>query len=835
MFGGPALRVKGRIFVKQYIGYFHSQIKMLSRILLLLLCMVPIALRAQITSLQGSVVDSATGKKLPFVTILINHQSTSGTSSDSSGNFSLKSVQPITSVTFSYVGYRSKDVTFQSTDKASSLFIFLAPLYTELDDVTVISGENPANRIIKMAVKNRDQNNYGKLGSYAYKAYEKFVVTGIPPKHGAKDSLRKKLYRMLDGNHLLIMEAVIERKHLSPDLTKETVIAQKVSGLQSPDFTLLISEFQTTNFYEPYIDITTTDFVNPVSPGAWDKYFFNVEDTLYQGKDTVYVINYHPAKGKHFSSLKGVLEINTDGYAIQHVIATPSDTSLATVYTTIEHRYAKADSIHWFPTMLSVDLGFKKFIFNGLRLEMSGRMFIKDPVINPPLSSKEFDGVSIDILDDAAAIPEEYWHQNRLDTLTTKEVKTYAFMDSIGKKYRLDRRAKQFSALQDGHLRFPYVSIQIYNTIRFNPPERVRVGLGLETNSDFSRHYQLGAFAGYGIHDQRWKYGGFVLWKIYEPKNISLAFRTSINYEENGGVSFYQQDYWGSGTSARNYTISNFDLVDRKEVDFTARIRKYVNFQLTGYSTHRTVTNNYLFLDTSNGDAQVLNQFNFAGVRAAIRFSYKERVVESFEHYYLINQGYPTIWMQVTQGLKGVLGGDFSYTRYEARVNYSFNTKSFGITTLDIVGGLVDAVIPSSELFTGRSSYAAFGLYAPLSFQTMRSGEFLNDRYINIYVRQDFLSNVIQWGKFQPNFVLITSAGWGTLSHPEVHMNTSVKSMAKGYFESGIIANNLISKQFHGIVRFGVGAGVFYRYGAYAFTNQLDNLAFKGTFSYNFK
>ncbi len=59
--------------------------------------------------------------------------------------------------------------------------------------------------------------------------------------------------------------------------------------------------------------------------------------------------------------------------------------------------------------------------------------------------------------------------------------------------------------------------------------------------------------------------------------------------------------------------------------------------------------------------------------------------------------------------------------------------------------------------------------------------------------------------------------------------------MEKGYFESGIEANNLISKKFLGIVRMGVGIGVFYRYGAYAFTNQWNNLAFKGTFSYNFK
>ncbi len=805
------------------------------RLVFLLFMVCCLAAQAQITSIKGSVIDSATGEKLPFVTILINNTENQGASTDSIGNFAIKSQKPITSLRFSFVGYETRRYTFKPTDKTSGLLVELKPLEAQLNDITVLSGENPANRIIKTAVKNRDENNYAKLNSYSFTAYEKFDVTGIPPKGIVSDSLRTKLFRFMEGNHLLIMESVVERKHLEPGLTKETVIAQKVSGLQSPNFTLLVSELQTTNFYQPYIDITTTDFVNPVSPGAWDKYFFNVEDTLYRGNDTVYVVSYHPAKGKHFVSLKGILEINTDGYAIQHVTATPSDTSLATVFASIEQRYEKVDSVHWFPTMLSVNVGFKKFVFNGLRLEMAGKTYIKDVAINPPLTKKDFDGVEVDLLDDAAKKTNDYWIQNRMDTLTTKEIKTYAFIDSFGKKYHLDRKTAWLSAFQDGNLRFPYVSAEIYNIIRFNRIEQVRLGLGLETNSDFSHRYQIGAFAGYGVRDGIWKYGGFAKWKIYEPKNIVITAKASINYEENGGVNFFQQDYWGSGNSVRNYTITNFDLVDRKELDFTSRIRKYLNLQLSGYSTLRTVQNEYRFVDSSHGEPLLLSQFHFAGVRAAIRFSYKERVVESLEHYYWVNEGYPTLWLQVTQGIKGLFGSDYTYTKYEAMVTQSFSTKSFGITSIGVVTGIVQNIIPSSELFTGRSSYAVFGLYAPSSFQTMRSGEFLDDRYVSIFFRQDFLSNVIQWGKFQPNFVLITNLGWGTLSHPEVHLNTSTKSMEKGYFESGIIANNLISKQFLGIVRMGVGLGVFYRYGPYAFSNQVDNLAFKGTFSYNFK
>ena len=63
----------------------------------------------------------------------------------------------------------------------------------------------------------------------------------------------------------------------------------------------------------------------------------------------------------------------------------------------------------------------------------------------------------------------------------------------------------------------------------------------------------------------------------------------------------------------------------------------------------------------------------------------------------------------------------------------------------------------------------------------------------------------------------------------------SARSMDKGYFESGLMINNIFGKKFFGIARFSVGGGVFYRYGPYAFSNPLDNIAVKVSWSYNFK
>ncbi|MEO6169155.1 MAG: DUF5686 family protein [Chitinophagales bacterium] len=792
-------------------------------------------LKAQVTSLQGIVTDSSTHLPVPYVTIIINDNNTTGTSADSTGHYSIQSPKAITSLSLSFVGYRPLRIPILKTDKLASLNISMVPQLGELDNVTVLAGENPANRIIKAAVKNRDINNYANLNSYSYTAYEKFVLTGTPDSNRVADSLRIKLFNYMEQNHLLIMESVVERTHLEPDLTKEVVIAQKVSGLQNPNFTVLTSEFQTTNFYKPFINIATTDFVNPISPNSWDKYFFNIIDTAYSGKDTVFVMTYNPARGKHFTSLKGIIEINSDGYAIQRVVAEPSDASLATMYVKIEQQYRKADSIHWFISQINTDIGFKKFFFDGLKVRMTGTTRIKEAVINPPLTKKDFDGVGIDILPDAALKTNEYWESQRPDTLSMKEKTTYSMLDSVGKKNNFDNKLNMLSALQDGNLKLKYVSVQLYNVVKFNRQEGFRLGMGLETNSDLMRKYKIGAFAGYGLRDQVWKYGGFFEWKLYYPKNIKLTLNYSMSYEESGGTDYYQGSYWGNNENYRNYTINNFDFVQRKEIAFTSRVRKYVNTEITTFDVRKDPTNDYQFVNTHSGEPVVQDEFDFAGVKAAVRFSYKERIVESLDRYYWINMGYPTVWLQVTQGINGFINGDFTYTKYETKFNYSFPTKSLGITTLTLEGGWVNHAIPATDLFSGRSSYSPLGLFSANSFQTMRSNEFISSGFASVFFRQDFQSNVIRWGKFQPNFVFVTNIGWGTLSNPEVHLNTTAKSMDKGYFESGLMINNIVGKKFFGIARLSAGGGLFYRYGPYAFSNPFDNLAVKVSWSYNFK
>jgi hypothetical protein len=92
-------------------------------------------------------------------------------------------------------------------------------------------------------------------------------------------------------------------------------------------------------------------------------------------------------------------------------------------------------------------------------------------------------------------------------------------------------------------------------------------------------------------------------------------------------------------------------------------------------------------------------------------------------------------------------------------------------------------------------------------------------------VQQDLGKRLLRTKFFKPDVVLVTNLGYGNLKQPLPDLIVpQVKTMNKGFFESGLMLNNVISSALSGI-----GVGAFYRYGAYSLPKRKDNLKFKMT------
>ena len=108
------------------------------------------------------------------------------------------------------------------------------------------------------------------------------------------------------------------------------------------------------------------------------------------------------------------------------------------------------------------------------------------------------------------------------------------------------------------------------------------------------------------------------------------------------------------------------------------------------------------------------------------------------------------------------------------------------------------------------------------AFETMLPYEFFSDKYINIHFRHSFGSLLLKVKKFEPEFIVTSSVGFGSLAHPDLHGGVAFKTMENGYYESGLIINNILKFNFSS---FGVGA--YYRYGPYQLPEVSDNFSVK--------
>ncbi len=390
--------------------------------------------------LKGNIRNDATNQPLAFVNIRINEGRYGGTS-DIDGNFSLSSPQPFNSLHFTYVGFEPMQISLEPSPEFLNIRLF--PSEVLLDEVTILPGENPAHRIINNVLKNRDINNPEKMNSFSYKAYDKMVFTidsanAIPlQKEGPiVDSVSKnRAINFVEQRDFFLMETVTERSFLSPGLSRENVLATRISGLRNPILLFLISQLQSTSFYDEQIRIGDKNYINPISSGSTRKYLFLLEEETLAGKnDTIFTISYRPFKNTNFDGLKGVMMIHSDGWAIQNVMAEPNR-SEAGFGIKIQQLYEKLEDKQWFPVQLNTDLVFNSITANDGQFTYpfigKGKSYLYDIQLNPELDKRQFNKFAIEVEPNAADLTEATCEAYRNAQLTARELETYRYIDSL--------------------------------------------------------------------------------------------------------------------------------------------------------------------------------------------------------------------------------------------------------------------------------------------------------------------------------------------------------------------------------------------------------------------
>ena len=423
----------------------------------------------------GKVVNAKTKEALPFVNIGVQG-TLRGTSTDIEGRFEIRTRTGDTLV-LSYVGFWKKRIA--ASRISGFTIIQLEEKATELKDVVIRPGENPAWKIIRRVMANKPVNDPENLNTFSYNCYNKLFGTMIDPNTdpGIPQMDTSKAKKFFENNHLFVFESYTKRYFKRPNQSKEVILGNKMTGIKDPFFSLIATDVQSFSMYPDYIKLFDKSYINPISKGFEDRYDMVLEDTIIYEQDSTYIISFQPYEGKNFNALKGQLHITTDGYALKHVIIEPAD-PYALIAGTVHHRYDKVNG-SWFPAQLNTELNFKQFGIANMNLRYISRSYITHVEINPELDNSIFGTLNVEFEDKANFRDSTFWKTNRTDSLSRKDKNTFQVYDSLGNRLNtFNTIFKGVEALALGKIKAGPFYFPLPDIIRFNNYEDVRVGLG---------------------------------------------------------------------------------------------------------------------------------------------------------------------------------------------------------------------------------------------------------------------------------------------------------------------------------------------------------------------
>jgi hypothetical protein len=717
--------------------------------------------------------------------------------------------------------------------------VFMRALGTSIDEVTIQPGINPAERIMELAIQNRKKNHPMSDESFKYTSYSKLVITINPDALASipdttSDSSLISMRAFFNKQFLFLMESTTEKSFEPPFREKEEITAYKVSGFTNPLFSTFASELQTFNFYENQFSIFAKSYINPLAFGGVRRYMFILEDQTINGiGDTTFTIRFRPRLGKNFDGLKGVLYINSQGYALEKVIVEPAlaDKSQP-VAPKVVQEYAFINQKKWFPVKLSTEVVFKSIVFDDELKDAyaigKGTTYIDQIKLGADLKDVRFNAATVVTKDDAGEKDSVHWQHTRKYELSEKEQNTYKIIDSLGKAENFEKVLSVFSMLAEGKLQTGYIQFDLARLMNFNGYEGFRLGLGIETSNKFSKRFLVGSYVGYGFKDKQLKYGGYSIVKINKTHFVNAHIRFQDDVFERGGTSFYSlEKKLESSTYYRNLYIQNMERQRLAEIGLSAYLTPNLKIY-AGLNYQRIYLLDNYSIQLAPTFSTLASPFEVAETVVECIWKIGDKVKYIGEKRISTGSKWPTIRAKAALSIPTIYQSTLHYQRYAMDIYQTIPIRGIGNFSYLVSLGHLAGEVPLYLSFVASGTGGEWNLSVANTFETVKPSSFYNTSIASNFMRFSFkkIKTGVKWTSPQVN--LHHAIGFGTFDQKSLH-NLTFQSFSKGYFEGGVLINNLLN-----ISTTGLGIGCFYNYGPYSSANALANVMFKFGLTSNF-
>ncbi|MDO9187839.1 MAG: DUF5686 family protein [Bacteroidia bacterium] len=732
--------------------YYLLQVVFVSSMLMLAL---PPSCFAQTTKVSGKIVDAITREPLPFVNVLLKGTKAAG-ASDIEGNYTVSTSEKCDSIIISFVGYNRvvRAIKYGATQEINIGLTQGVDLVT----VEVRPGENPAHRILRKIIANKDKNDSEELNAYEYEAYNKieFDLNNIPDEFKNKKLLQpfSFIFDNIDSSNVrekpylpvFMTESLSEYYYRkSPKTHNEIIKASKVAGLENASVSQFMGDmYQKVNIYDNTIIVFSKTFISPISDNALFFYKFYLIDSMEIDGHKCYQLQFKP-KRKQELTFTGNLWAADSSFAIKQIemsIATDANINFINS-TAVVQTYTNVDNA-WMMQKERLIIDFNPFPIDQKVKSLMGVYGRKTASynnfkINKPEEDKFYSLTdNLKVADDAFNKTDDFWNQKRHDSLSKNEKEIYHMVDTLQSLpiYRTWVDIIQLFVTgykTKGNFEYgPY-----YNIYSFNEIEGQRFRFGGRTSDKFSKWYELSGYVAFGTRDERLKY--------------SLGMRCFLEKKPRTLVGmYYKNDNEILGQSQNGFTTDNilaslFRITPLRNLTSVKQVNAYIEREwFTGFSSKLSFFNrqmspladfHYEYQKTPTKTA-FKESITTSEVRLLTRFAFDEKYLSGTFTRASLGTRYPVIQAQYTLGIKNLFFSDYDYQKLTVNLDDRIRINPIGYFDYVLEYGKTWGKLPYPlmTIHGGNETY----IYDIYAYNSMNYYEFVSDEYASLTISHHF-------------------------------------------------------------------------------------------------
>ena len=730
--------------------------KQLSLLFIFWFCLIHFSVDAQI-SIKGRVIESGTNQPIPYVNIFVKG-SLEGTQSNFEGYYSFVANKLADSIKASYLGYKVLSKKINKKEPIQTIDFELVKDVTNLNEVVIKAGENPALRIIRKAIQYKDNYNKRRLQNYSYNSYTKLqvFVDNIGPKFrrfrifrplvkyyskldsakGDKAKATIPVYFSENNTQIFIGEKQLKSKEMIDAIRlnfvgkKQSFLANQLSG----------SDLQDYNFNDNNIQLFDKNFLSPIADGALIFYHYRIADTVVIDKDTCYQIMVWP-KNKQDLAFTGTIWIADSTYALKQL-----DLEITKeVNINLIERLSIQQELEAIPTgehvckKMNILIDGANLTKNFVSFIFKGYISNKDYALNS-LTDTIKQGKRI-FAEEALTRKNEYWNSTRHEKLSNEDVINFQIIDTISNIPIIKRGTEAVYFLGTGYKTLGKIDIgSLQSLYARNLIEGDRIKLNLRTNMYMSKTYTARAYIAYGFLDKVYKYNVQIEKIISRFPWLKIGVQHRNDYDQLGVNYSYSRTTSLDAGAGSLYNI-NSNIFNIGKLVHNIEYRSWLDFDFPRGVSNRVslqhINSTALFKLTGNKDYLYNTKSITSEIRLDTRISINEYYLQNGnDRVSLGNRISPIITLSFAHGFNNLLGSTFGYDKANIGFKYAIRSGIYGRTNIFFNGGMIFTKVPFIFLESHRGNETYF--YSSNVFNTMNFFEFLSDRFASLQLQHHF-------------------------------------------------------------------------------------------------